>query len=152
MTNSSPLYACAAALILLTLGACSGDNSAAIAATDGALKGSGEGAVFAPVAVRPVRVGMAQDRRADACTRRVTPVRDGIDVHWGPAANPHRRATLSDAALACDADGAWTGIVFAAAGQSLSDCNLSRRIAGPTDYQGPCRSGWVRTAELRAGG
>ena len=98
--------------------------------------------------MRPVWVGRNENRRADACSRRMEPSGEGVDVRWSPAADSPVKARVTDTVLACDSEGEWTGIVFGGPGQSVDYCNLARRISGPTEYQGPCRQGWVRTAEV----
>jgi hypothetical protein len=119
-----------------------------VASSDTALNGTGEGATLAPVAMRPVWVGRNQDRRAEACTRRVEPRGEGADVRWSPDAASPVKARVTETVLACEVDGDWTGIVFGGPGQSVDYCNLARRIAAPMEYQGPCRQGWVRTRDL----
>jgi hypothetical protein len=151
MTRTSLVTIIGSAAMFLPLSACSGDNSAAIAATDRAYDGVSSAGVFAPVAARSVRVGLGE-RRADACSGRMSVTGDApVAVQWAPGNRAPAKAAVEGQVLACEADGAWTGIVFPAPGQSLGDCNLSRRIGGPTDYQGPCRWGWVETAKLAAG-
>ena len=148
IAHSAALFAAA---LMLPLTACSDDNSVAIAATDRAYAGVSSDGVLAPVTARSVRVGLG-DRRADACTRRMSVAGDApVAVQWAPGNRGPAKAAVAGQVLACDADGAWTGIIFAAPSQSLGDCNLSRRIGAPTDYQGPCRWGWVETAKLAAG-
>ncbi len=120
-----------------------------IAPSDSALNGQGSGDTLAPVAMRPVWVGKNANRRADACTRRMEPRGEtAVAVHWSPAADSPVKAQVTDTVLACDSEGAWTGVVFGGPGQSVDYCNLARRIAGPTEYQGPCRQGWVLTGDL----
>jgi hypothetical protein len=50
-----------------------------------------------------------------------------------------------------DADGEdWQGIVYPAGEhQKLGDCRVSRSIAAPQPYDGPCSSGWVLARDLR---
>ncbi len=142
MRNLIPL------VLALLLTACG--NAPDVAVSDSALDGQGQGAALAPVAVRPVWVGRNENRRADACTRRMEPRGEGgVTVRWSPAADSPEKALVTDTVLACDSEGEWTGIVFGGPGQSVDYCNLGRRIAGPTEYQGPCRQGWVLTRELR---
>lgn len=132
--------------ILFALSACGSPPD--LAASDRALDGQRTGDDLAAVAMRPVWVGKNADRRADACTRRVQPRGEGADVRWAPEADSPVKARVTDPVLACDTEGPWTGVVFGGPGQSVEYCNLARRIAAPTEYQGPCRQGWVRTSEL----
>lgn len=135
-----------ALLLILSLTACG--SAPDLANSDAALAGQGQGEQMSAVAMRPVWVGKNANRRADACTRRMQPRGEGAAVRWSPAADSPVKAQVTDTVLACDSEGDWTGIVFGGPGQSVDYCNLSRRIAGPTEYQGPCRQGWVRTSEL----
>jgi hypothetical protein len=98
--------------------------------------------------MRPVWVGRNENRRANACTRRLNVRGEAANVRWDPAASGPVKARVSGEVLACDAEGAWTGVIFPGPGETLDYCNLNRRIGGPTEYQGPCRQGWVLTSEL----
>lgn len=133
-------------LPLLALTACGAPPD--LADSDAALAGHGEGAQRTAVAMRPVWVGRNENRRADACTRRMEVHGAGADVRWSPATDSPVKTRVTETVLACDTEGEWTGIIFGGPGQSIAYCNLSRRIAGPTEYQGPCRQGWVRTGDL----
>lgn len=140
--------------ISLALAACGDVGN--VAAADAAASGVGNGANLRAAASRPVWVGRNENRRADACTRRMQVRGARAQVRWSPtvaeAADGPVKAMVSGEVLACDVSAAgWTGIVFGGPGQSLADCNLARRIGGPTEYQGPCRTGWVRTADLAGG-
>jgi hypothetical protein len=132
--------------LILSLTACGSAPDVAI--SDAALAGQGEGDALTPVAMRPVWVGRNENRRADACTRRMQPRGESADVRWSPAADSPVKAEVSDTVLACDSEGEWTGVVFGGPGQSVDYCNLARQIRAPTEYQGPCRQGWVLTSEL----
>jgi hypothetical protein len=134
------------ALPLLLLAGCGGPPPAPQG--DAALNGAGEGAGFAAVANRPVWVGRNENRRVPACTNRVALRGERATVRWSPGASGPAKATVTDEVLACDNEGAWTGVVFAGPGENLDYCNLNRRIGAPTEYQGPCRSGWVLSSEL----
>lgn len=49
----------------------------------------------------------------------------------------------------CEAVGDYQGVVFAKGEfQDLGDCRVSRPIAAPQAYDGPCSSGWVRATNL----
>jgi hypothetical protein len=134
-------------LSTLCLTACG--SAANVTISDAALDGQEAGDTIAPVAMRPVWVGRNENRRADACTRRMQPRGDaGVTVRWSPDVESPVKAEITEAVLACDSDGEWTGIVFGGPGQSIDYCNLARRIRAPTEYQGPCRQGWVLTTEL----
>jgi hypothetical protein len=131
---------------LFLLAACSGAPAAL--ESDGGLAGHGEGAALAAVAARPVWVGRNENRRAPACTRRLGLRGETATVRWSPDANGPVKATLTEQVLACDAEGEWTGVIFPGPGETLDYCNLNRRIRAATEYQGPCRQGWVLTSEL----
>ncbi len=135
----------AALFPVLLVTACSSGRD--VTTADGALNGQGNGDALTAVESRPVWVGRNENPRADACTRRVR-ITEASTVYWAPVASPVTKTSAGGEVLACDAVDGWTGIIFGAAGQSLADCNLARRIAGPTEYQGPCRWGWVRNASL----
>jgi hypothetical protein len=138
---------CASPLLLLA--ACGGMPPSLTG--DAALNGAGEGATFAAVAARPVWVGRNEDRRANACTNRVAVRGDSANVRWSPSNSGPAKAAVAGDVLACDVEGDWTGVIFPGPGETLDYCNLNRRIGGPTEYQGPCRQGWVLTAELTDG-
>jgi hypothetical protein len=119
-----------------------------VESSDAALSGQQTSTGLRPVASRPVFVGRNENRRANACTRRVQPRSETASVYWAPEASGPVKARISEEVLACDAQGDWTGIVFAGPGETVDYCALNRRIARPTEYQGPCRSGWVRSRDL----
>ena len=44
----------------------------------------------------------------------------------------------------------WQGIVYPSGDiQKLGDCRVSRQVAAPEPYAGPCRYGWVAARNLR---
>ena len=152
MTQPRTLIALTLTLSLpLALMACGAPDEAALAKGDAAFKGQTVGGVLAPVAARPVLVGKG-GAQAAACSAMVEPKAGPVNVYWSASKDGPPKATLSAPALSCDSDGAWSGLVFAADGQSVSDCNLARKLRNPLEYQGPCRSGWVESAAVKPAG
>jgi len=47
-------------------------------------------------------------------------------------------------------DQRWQGVVVPPAGGAPADCGVSAPVASPRGYTGPCRSGWVSAAFVRA--
>jgi hypothetical protein len=139
-------YLTVLALPLLFLAGCGGPPPAPEG--DQALNGVGEGASFAAATVRPVWVGQNENPRANACTTRMNVRGQDAVVRWAPAAGGPAKARVSGEVLACDSEGIWTGIIFPGPGETLDYCNLNRRIRSATEYQGPCRQGWVLTRAL----
>jgi hypothetical protein len=134
------------ALPLMLLSACG--DAVDVSGADAGLSGQATADGLAAVASRPVWVGRNEDRRANACTRRMRARGENATVRWAPDAGGPVKATVTGEVLACETDGTWTGVVFPGSGETVDYCALNRRIARPTEYQGPCRSGWVRTSEL----
>jgi len=46
-------------------------------------------------------------------------------------------------------DQRWFGIVYPGAGQALADCGVVAPVARRSNYEGPCESGWVSSAQVR---
>jgi len=46
-------------------------------------------------------------------------------------------------------DQRWLGVVFDEGGQASRRCGVSAPVSGRRDYQGPCDSGWVPSAQVR---
>lgn len=46
-------------------------------------------------------------------------------------------------------DQRWFGIVYPRSGQVLGMCGVAAPIARRSDYEGPCASGWVSSAQVR---
>lgn len=77
-------------------------------------------------------------------------------VHEGPGEDTRVKDDLPSDTIVwlCEAADEWQGIVFADAEfQELGDCRVSRPVAEPVAYEGPCGWGWVKASsiELLAG-
>jgi hypothetical protein len=46
-------------------------------------------------------------------------------------------------------DQRWLGVVFDRAGQASRSCGVSAPVPHRGDYEGPCESGWVASAQVR---
>jgi len=46
-------------------------------------------------------------------------------------------------------DQRWLGIVYDQAGQASRSCGVSAPVGSRRDYEGPCDSGWVLSAQVR---
>lgn len=46
-------------------------------------------------------------------------------------------------------DQRWLGVVFDGAGQASRSCGVSAPVPQGRDYEGPCESGWVASAQVR---
>lgn len=46
-------------------------------------------------------------------------------------------------------DQRWFGIVYPRAGQAVETCGVAAPVARRADYEGPCASGWVASAQVR---
>lgn len=46
-------------------------------------------------------------------------------------------------------DQRWFGIVYDAAGKAGANCGVSSPVGDRRDYEGPCDSGWVASAQVR---
>ena len=83
------------------------------------------------------------------------PVRERLD-RYARQKDKLPRATLvwiCEKGASIEAGGAsedWQGIVYPTGEfQELGDCKVSRPVAAPEPYAGPCRSGWVPARDLR---
>ena len=135
-----------AATALFSLAACSNPP----AAQDNAPAVSGE-----PLAVRPVLVG-TEGPSLPACSS-LSKVKDGgTDIYWAPNETRAAKASLPAGASVsvCEAaeNDQWFGIVFAAPRTEPEMCGVTRSVASQQEYQGPCRSGWIRAGSVRIGG
>ena len=139
------------ALVALTIAGCSKPDQAALTAGDAALKGQLVGGVITPVAVRPVKIGLSGPTRT-GCGTQLEASTGTLSIYWAPVPGAPAKARTDAAVIACEVEGGWTGVVFAADGQSLGSCNVDRAIRHPIEYQGPCRSGWIETAKAKAAG
>jgi len=133
---------------LVLVAGCGSPDTAGFEMSNAALNGMVVDGTRVPVASRPVHVGLGGPDK-HACPGQARPVRDSVAVHWSPDAGSPAKANVSDPVYACEVEGAWTGIVFPADGISLGDCGPGDRVRSAREYQGPCRWGWVETANLR---
>ncbi|MFN3727240.1 MAG: hypothetical protein ACK4SZ_13165 [Allosphingosinicella sp.] len=46
-------------------------------------------------------------------------------------------------------DQRWLGVIYDRNGQASRDCGVSAPIPARRDYEGPCESGWVPSAQVR---
>jgi hypothetical protein len=46
-------------------------------------------------------------------------------------------------------DQRWLGVVYDAGGQANRNCGVAVPVSGRRDYEGPCDSGWVASAQVR---
>jgi hypothetical protein len=133
--------------IALPLAACSKPDEAALGRTDEAFKGQQVGGQLQPVASRPIMVGQG-GREADACPSTARGRSGALQVRWSNSdAGPVKTETEGDVWV-CQVDGDWSGVIFPAFGQDAGDCGVSSPATSPREYQGPCRWGWVKTADL----
>lgn len=140
---------CGLALIsALTLSACGKPDEAALAKGDAAFAGQTVDGQVQAVVSRAVMLGTSAPNSL-GCASTATPAEASLTVHWSASADAPAKAQVEGEVAVCEADGAWTGIVFPAFGQDLDQCYVSVRLRNPREYQGPCRWGWVETAALK---
>ncbi|MEQ1509790.1 MAG: hypothetical protein ABL909_05235 [Sphingopyxis sp.] len=133
--------------LVLALSACSAPDQAALAKGDDAFKGQMVDGQLRAVAARSVMVG-AGGAEADACGALARPKGESANIRWSnDPASPIKAEGRGDV-WACEVDGAWTGVIFPAHGQSTSDCNVASPVRTAREYQGPCRWGWTLSADL----
>ncbi len=81
------------------------------------------------------------------------PGSDGsLPVRETPSPRGRQAGLLAPGTLVwlCDVEGDFQGIVYAEETyQDLGDCRVSRPIAQPEPYDGPCASGWVLAKRLQ---
>lgn len=107
-----------------------------------------------PLAMRPVMIG-TEGPSLPACSS-LSKVKDGgTDVYWAPNETRAVKAKLPAgmAVSVCEAsdDDQWFGIVFAAPRTDGDMCGVTRSVQSSQEYQGPCRSGWIRGGSVRIG-
>lgn len=118
---------------------------------------AGAEAVRRPVAARPVMVG-GEGPTLPACPSVSRVKAPGTDIFWAPDETRVVKARLPAGARValCEAtpDDRWFGVVFPGPdkGGSMDECAVGRSRAEPSEYQGPCRSGWIRGGTLELGG
>lgn len=149
-TRIPPLLVAGLSLAALSLAACSKPDTSALDATDAALKGQQSEGELVPIVSRVVMIGKG-GANAAACVASELGEGKSAVVHWSNVDGTPPKANVTGAFAACDSDGEWTGIVFPASGQSLDACAVSGALRSPREYQGPCRWGWVKTADVKAG-
>lgn len=138
----------AATMALLLAAGCSGGDSRALEQGDAAFKGqAGADGTIVPVASRPVMIGQ-DGRDADACGAMARPRGERLTVHWSTDAAAPAKAEIGGDVYVCESDGDWSGIIFPADGQRTGSCNVASPVRSPREYQGPCRWGWVKTADI----
>ncbi|MFM6853724.1 MAG: hypothetical protein ACKOUM_06555 [Sphingopyxis sp.] len=138
------LLLCAAAL---ALAGCGSNDVGSPDAADAAFKGQVVDGALAPVASRPVMVG-GGGPRANACASAGMAKQGSLTVYWSNSDAGPAKGAVDGAVWMCATDGAWTGIIYPAAGQSADECLVSAPVAQPREYQGPCRWGWAKTAAI----
>ncbi|MCI5075265.1 hypothetical protein [Oricola sp.] len=94
---------------------------------------------------RPVMLDA--DPEHGACSVGFRVERDGTELRAGPGDAYPVIATLPEGAVVagCDAEGDWTGVIE---GEDET-CGIGIVFEEPTPYDGPCRSGWVKTGLIR---
>ena len=110
----------------------------------------------ANVSERPVRIGF-DGPRFDACAAfgMVTNIGSAEDARLTVRSAPAGTAEEVDALPAgagvamCQRVGGWVGIVYAPEGIDSAGCGTGSPVATVRDYEGPCRSGWVRDDYLK---
>jgi len=71
-----------------------------------------------------------------------------IDVRQGPG----ETYTITDhlgargKIFVCTEDGPWSGVVYPET--DISECGVSSPIEKRQPYNGPCKSGWIRSADI----
>lgn len=105
---------------------------------------------------RPVRIGF-DGPRFDACASFATVTNigpgedDRLTVRNAPAGSAEEVDALPKGAgvAMCQRVGGWIGIVYAPDGGETGACGTGSPVATVRDYDGPCRSGWVRDDYLK---
>jgi hypothetical protein len=109
-----------------------------------------------PETVLPVRIGELGPNFA-ACNAqgevRERAADGPIPVRAAPFEQARQRGQLpADASFficSRSIDQRWLGVVYDANGRAGRACGVSAPVAGRRDYQGPCDSGWVSSAQVR---
>ncbi len=141
-TTRWPALSCAAAALLLA--GCDKPDTQALASADAGFAGQSVNGTLDAVASRPVRIGTS-GAKAPACAAMARGRNGNVAVRWSASAQAPVKARIGGDVWLCETDGGWSGVVFPASGQDASDCNVDRALRSPTEYQGPCRSGWVES-------
>lgn len=76
-----------------------------------------------------------------------------VPVRAGPFEQSHEADRLAPGAsfYICtrSLDQRWMGVVYADGGRADRSCGVSAPVRSRRDYDGPCRSGWVPSAQVR---
>ncbi len=107
-------------------------------------------------AVVPVRIGEL-GRNFAACNAqgevRERAVEGAMPVRAAPFEQAQRKGQLPPGStfFICSRsiDQRWFGIVYDAAGKASRSCGVSSPVGQRGDYEGPCDSGWVASAQVR---
>ena len=102
-------------------------------------------------ASRPVIVGQG-GRQASACPATAHARAGKLAVRWSNSDAGPVKAEVEGDVWVCQADGAWSGVIFPAFGQEADDCMVATPASAAREYQGPCRWGWAKTADLAVAG
>ncbi len=110
----------------------------------------------AMVGERPVRIGF-DGPRFDACAAYATVINIGpgedarLSVRNAPADSAEEVDALAagSGVAMCQETGGWIGIVYPQEEGELGSCGTGSPVPSVRDYDGPCRSGWVRDDYLK---
>ena len=107
-------------------------------------------------AARPVRIGELGPNFA-ACgaagtTRNLKPG-EALPVRWAPFDNAGESGRVAPGGrffiCARSLDQKWFGIVYDEDGRLAERCGVTEPATRRSDYDGPCRSGWVQSAFVK---
>jgi hypothetical protein len=107
-------------------------------------------------AVVPVRIGEL-GRNFAACNAqgevRERATNGAMPVRAAPYEQAQQKAQLPPGStfFICSRslDQRWFGVVYDSAGQASRGCGVSSPVGQRRDYEGPCDSGWVASAQVR---
>lgn len=75
------------------------------------------------------------------------------EVRAAPFEQAHETGSLSPGAtfFICtrSLDQRWMGVVYTDSGRAERSCGVSAPVRSRRDYEGPCKSGWVPSAQVR---
>ena len=112
-------------------------------------------AIATPIASRAVRIG-TEGSALPACPSITRVLPAGTTLYWAPGETRVAKARLGgDLSLTlCEAtpDDQWFGVVIPTRDLQIGRCGVSRPVAAPREYQGPCRWGWIKGGQVRLGG
>jgi hypothetical protein len=143
-------------IILLCLGLAACGEPATVADRAAGTEAAPEAAVVTPGS-RPVRIGElgANFRACSAAgTTRNLKAGEALPVRSAPFDNAQETGSVAGGArfFICTRshDQKWFGIVFDEGGALAGRCGVSEPVTRRRDYEGPCRSGWVQSAFVKA--